>query len=105
MNDQDPDVNKRTRPILESHLQSIMLALISGLIAWQGVSTLQLRESSARQDERVTHLINLTEQMRRDLRGIDSQYLPRREAEMYRNEQRARYEQLESRVSRLEGTR
>lgn len=99
-----PDIaNMRPRPIIERHVQSIMLALISGLIAWQGITTLKLSESSARQDERVSHLISLTEQLRQDLRNMDSTYLPRREAEMYRNEQRNKFEQLESRVSRLEG--
>lgn len=105
MSEQSPDNAVRSRPILERHVQSIMLALISGLIAWQGVTTLKLSESSARQDERVAHLISLTEQLRQDLRDMDTQYLPRREAEMYRNEQRNKYEQLESRVSRLEGQR
>lgn len=105
MFDQNPDTTVRSRPILERHIQSIMLALISGLITWQGVTTLKLSESSARQDERVAHLISLTEQLRQDLRDMDSQYLPRREAEMYRSEQRNKYEQLESRVSRLEGQR
>lgn len=99
----DPDNSVRSKPIIERHIQSIMLFLISGLIAWQGVTTLKLSESSARQDERVMHLISLTEQLRQDLRDMDSTYLPRREAEMYRNEQRNKYEQLESRVSRLEG--
>lgn len=105
MNDSNPETAVRSKPILERHVQSIMLFLISGLIAWQGVTTLKLSESSARQDERVTHLITLTEQLRQDLRNMESQYLSRREAEMYRNESRSKIEQLESRVSRLEGER
>lgn len=105
MSGQTPDNSVRSRPILERHIQSTMLFLISGLIAWQGVTTLKLSESSARQDERVGHLISLTEQLRQDLRDMDTQYLPRREAEMYRNEQRNNYEQLEGRVSRLEEAR
>lgn len=102
MSDSSPEHAVKSRPILERHVQSIMLFLISGLIAWQGVTTLRLSESSARQDERVAHLITLTEQLRQDLRNMDSQYLPRREAEMQRSETHRKIEHLESRVSRLE---
>lgn len=105
MTDSNPETAVRSKPILERYVQSIVLFLISGLIAWQGVTTLKLSESSARQDERDTHLIKLTEQLRQDLRNIDSQYISRREAEMHGNESRRKIEQLESRVSRLEGGR
>ena len=94
--------NMKPRPIIERHVQSMMLALISGLIAWQGVTTLKLSESSARQDERVVHLISLTEQLRQDIRDMDATYLPRREAEMYRNETDRKLNDLSSRVDRLE---
>lgn len=94
----------RTRTKLETHMQTLLLAVVAGLIAWQGVTTLKLSESSARQDERVAHLISLTEHLRQDLRDMDSLHLPRREAEMYRNETHNRIDQLESRVSRLEGS-
>ena len=91
------------RPIIERHVQSIMLFLISGLIAWQGVTTLKLSESSARQDERVTHLISLTEQMQQALRDADSTYMSRRELQVHRNEIARELEQLDNRVGRLEG--
>ncbi|MBZ5489158.1 hypothetical protein HW452_16685 [Halomonas aquamarina] len=102
MSDNNPDVAVRSKPIFERHFQTLLLTLVAGLIAWQGMTTLKLSESSARQDERVSHLIGLTEQLRQDLRAMDSQYLPRREAEMHRNETRSKLDALESRVSRLE---
>lgn len=103
MPDQSPDNAVRSKPIMERHVQTLLLALVAGLISWQGYSTLRLNESSARQDERVTHLITLTEQMRQDLRNLDAQYISRREAEMHRNEIRGKIDLLESRVNRLEG--
>jgi len=103
MSEQNPDRAVRSRPIMERHLQTLLLAVVAGLIGWQGVTTLKLSESSARQDERVTHLITLTEQLRQDLRNMDSQFLTRREAEVHRNETRSKIEILESRMNRLEG--
>lgn len=103
MSDKNPDTTVRSKPIMERHVQTLLLAVVAGLIGWQGITTLKLSESSARQDERVTHLITLTEQLRQDLRNMDSQYLTRREAEMHRNENRSKLDLLESRVSRLEG--
>lgn len=100
-----PDDAVRSKPILERHLQTLLLTLVAGLIAWQGVTTIKLTENAARQDEKVMHLISLTEQLRQDIRDMDSQYLPRREAEMQRSETRSRIDQLEGRVSRLEGSR
>ena len=98
-----PDDNKMTpRPIIERHIQSFLLSVIIALAVWQGSTTFRLSEISARQDERVTHLISLTEQLRQDLRNIDAAYLPRREAEMYRNETDRKLEELSNRVGRLE---
>lgn len=103
MSDKSPENTVRSKPIMERHLQTLLLALVAGLISWQGYSTLRLNESSARQDERVSYLITLTEQLRQDMRNMDALYMPRREYEMYRNETRSKLDQLESRVSRLEG--
>jgi len=105
MSEKSPDNTVRSRPILERHVQTILLAVVVGLISWQATTTLRLSDSSARQDERVTHLIMLTEQLRQDLRNLDAQYISRREAEMYRNETHGMIESLESRVVRLEGGR
>lgn len=93
---------KDMKPIMERHLQTGILLLIVSFVGWQALTTLQLTEASVRQDERVMHLITLTEQLRVDLRNLDNLYLPRREAEVYRNDMRNRIEQLESRISRVE---
>lgn len=97
-----PDDNMTPRPIIERHIQSFLLSVIIALAVWQGSTTFRLSEISARQDERVTHLINLTEQLRQDLRDMDATYLPRREAEIYRNETDRKLDELSSRVDRLE---
>lgn len=94
--------NMKPRPIIERHIQSFLLSVIIALAVWQGSTTFRLSEISARQDERVTHLINLTEQLRRDLRDMDATYLPRREAEIYRNETDRKLDELSVRVGRLE---
>ena len=92
----------KPRPIIERHIQSFLLSVIVALAVWQGSTTFRLSEISARQDERVTHLINLTEQLRQDLRDMDTTYLPRREAEIYRNETDRKLDELSVRVGRLE---
>ena len=98
-----PDDDKmKPRPIIERHIQSFLLSVIIALAVWQGSTTFRLSEISARQDERVSHLINLTEQLRQDLRNMDATYLPRREAEIYRNETDRKLEELSNRVDRLE---
>lgn len=99
-----PEKPVTSRPIMERHLQTLLLALVAGLISWQGFSTLKLTESSARQDERVMHLIALTEQLRQDLRNLDSQYVTRRESDINRSELRSKLETLETRITRLENT-
>lgn len=103
MSQGSPDDAVRSKPILERHLQTLLLTLVAGLIAWQGVTTLKLTENAARQDEKVMHLIALTEQLRQDIRNMDADFLPRREAEMYRSETSMRLDELYQRVSRLEG--
>lgn len=105
MSQANPDDAVRSKPILERHLQTLLLTLVAGLIAWQGMTTLELTETTARQDEKVMHLIALTEQLRQDIRDMDSDYLPRREAEMYRSETALRLETLDQRVTRLERVR
>lgn len=105
MSKNGPEDAVRSKPILERHLQTLLLTLVAGLIAWQGITTLKLTENAARQDEKVMHLIALTEQLRQDIRNMDSDYLPRREAEMYRSETAMRLDALDQRVTRLEESR
>ncbi|QFT84954.1 hypothetical protein FIU88_08195 [Halomonas sp. THAF12] len=92
----------RARTKLETHMQTLLLTLVAGLIAWQGVTTLKLIETSARQDERITQLITLTEQLRNDLRDADNQYMTIQDASLYRDQMNGRIDALTSRLSRLE---
>lgn len=102
MTNANPDTHVRSKPILERHLQTLLLTLVAGLIAWQGVTTLKLIETSARQDERITQLLTMTEQLRNDLRDADSQYMTIQDASLYRDQMNGRIDALSSRLSRLE---
>lgn len=93
------------KPIIERHLQTLLLGLVVALLGWSGNTTLKLTENGARQDERITHLIALTEQLRQDIRTVDSQYITRREAEMYRSSMLNRVGEVESRLTKLEDSR
>lgn len=93
------------KPIVERHVQTVLLALVVGVMGWSGSNTMKLSDNSARQDERIIHLIALTEQLRQDLRSIDSQYITRREADIHRSDTRSKLEELGERVTRLESTR
>ncbi|WP_275289164.1 hypothetical protein [Halomonas elongata] len=104
MTDANPGTHQvRAKPIFERHLQTLLLTLVAGLIAWQGVTTLKLIETTARQDERITQLITMTEQLRNDLKDADSQYMTNQDASLYRQQMNGRIDALDNRVSRLEG--
>ncbi|WP_134016831.1 hypothetical protein [Modicisalibacter xianhensis] len=92
----------RPRPIMERHLQTLLLTLVAGLIAWSGMTTMRLVETQARQDERVTHLITLTESLRNEIRGMEDRYMSRSDAEIYRAQFSARMDGLDQRISVLE---
>ncbi|MEQ5768136.1 hypothetical protein NFH98_11070 [Halomonas sp. H33-56] len=80
----------------------MLLALVVGLLAWSGNTTLTLIETSARQDERISQLIALTEQLRADLREVGNDYMTINDAAMYRDQINSRIDALGARVSRLE---
>ncbi|MDT8894198.1 hypothetical protein RSO41_05980 [Halomonas sp. I1] len=103
MTNSNPDTQVRAKPIFERHLQTLLLTLVAGLIAWQGITTLKLIETTARQDERISQLITMTEQLRNDLRDADSQYMTNHDARIYRDQLNSRIDDLDNRVSRLEG--
>ncbi|MBY5941151.1 hypothetical protein KUW00_09635 [Halomonas sp. DP5N14-9] len=83
-------------------MQTVLLALVVGLLAWSGNTTLTLIETSARQDERISQLIALTEQLRADLREVGNDYMTINDAAMYRDQINSRIDALGARVSRLE---
>ncbi|WP_289105734.1 hypothetical protein [uncultured Halomonas sp.] len=92
----------RTRTKFETHMQTLLLTLVAGLIAWQGMTSMKLIETSARQDERISQLIALTEQLRADLREVGNDYMTINDAAMYRDQINSRIDALGARVSRLE---
>lgn len=97
-----PDTAVRSKPIIERHVQTVLLALVVGLLAWSGNTTMTLIETSARQDERITQLINLTEQLRNDLRAVGSEYMTISDAALYRDQLNSKIDSLSARVSQLE---
>lgn len=102
MSETNPETNVRSRPILERHVQTVLLALVVGLLAWSGNTTMTLIETSARQDERISQLITLTENLRQDLRDTGNQFMTISDAQLYRDQMNSRIDALGSRVSRLE---
>ena len=102
MSETSPDTALKAKPILERHAQTVLLALVVGLLAWSGNTTLTLIETSARQDERISQLIALTEQLRADLREVGNDYMTINDAAMYRDQINSRIDALGARVSRLE---
>jgi len=71
-------------------------------VAWSGNTTLRLIETTARQDERISTLITLTESLRRDLRETGDEFMTISDAQLYRDQMRGRIDSIDSRVSRLE---
>ena len=102
MNVRNPGNNVRANPIVERHIQTLLLAIVVGLLAWSGNTTLRLIETTARQDERISTLITLTESLRRDLRETGDEFMTISEAQLNRDQMRGRIDSIDSRVSRLE---
>jgi len=98
----NPDNNVRSRPIVERHIQTLLLAIVVGLLTWSSNTTLRLIETTARQDERISTLITLTESLRRDLRETGDEFMTISDAQLYRDQMRGRIDSIDSRVSRLE---
>ncbi|WP_413616426.1 hypothetical protein MRB56_09165 [Halomonas cupida] len=102
MSEQSPDNSVRSRPILERHVQTIMLGLVIALLAWSGTTTLKLVETSARQDERITQLINITNELRDEMRDASSRYMTVNSASVYRQQLNSRIDSIDIRVKQLE---
>lgn len=102
MSETSPDTSVRPKPIIERHIQTVLLALVVGLLGWSGNTTMTLIETSARQDERITQLINLTEQLRADLRDVGTRYMTISDAALYREQMSGQLDALKQRVTRLE---
>ncbi|MGQ7247582.1 hypothetical protein ACUN9Y_09605 [Halomonas sp. V046] len=102
MSEANPDTAVRSKPILERHLQTVLLALVVALLGWSGNTTLTLIETSARQDERISTLISLTENLRQDLRDVGTNYMKVNDAAIYRSQINGRIDALDGRLKRLE---
>ena len=78
-------------------MQTVLLFVVTGLIAWQGMTSVKLSESSARQDERIQHLTMQVTEIHRELREQRNAYVPRAEVERNFDELRERIRALELR--------
>lgn len=74
---------------MERHIQTLLLTVVAGLIAWQGVTTLKLIETSTRQDERITYLVQQVGDMHAEMRRQRDDYVTRAEFERRLGEFRA----------------
>ncbi|WP_417329184.1 hypothetical protein [Halomonas cupida] len=83
-------------------MQTIMLGLVIALLAWSGTTTLKLVETSARQDERITQLINITNELRDEMRDASSRYMTVNSASVYRQQLNSRIDSIDIRVKQLE---
>lgn len=93
----------RTRKRLETHVQTVLLAMVIAVITWSGNTTLKLIETTARQDERITQLLELTEELRQELRDAGNRFMTIDAADFYRQQVNGRLDALDDRVKRLEG--
>lgn len=103
MNEDRDMPSVRSRPIMERHLQTLLLTLVAGLIAWQGVTTLKLTEASARQDERLIGLTDKVTELQKDLREFSTSYYPKADAEREFGDIKSDISSLRERVTVLEG--
>lgn len=95
----------RQSPIMERHLQTLLLTVVAGLIAWQGVTTLKLTESTARQDERIVYLTEQVAEIHRELREQRVLFINRGEFERRMDGQDAVIRAMSDRVRKLEDTK
>lgn len=105
MSEENPDTALRSKPIIERHIQTLLLAIVAGLIGWQGMTTLKLSESSARQDERIVNLTHQVSEIHRELRDQRDNYVTLNEFERRMSEQRSETSTLRDRVRTLEERR
>ncbi|QJQ93927.1 MULTISPECIES: hypothetical protein [Halomonadaceae] len=105
MADNGPDTTVRSKPIMERHLQTMLLAIATMLIGWQGVTTFNLSQTSARQDERIVHLTQQVSEIHRELRDQRDNYVTFNEADRRFREHRHELDAINSRVRALEESR
>lgn len=105
MHEKDPDTAVRSRPIRERHLQTFLLFVVSGLIGWQGLTTLSLLEASARQDERILNLTQQVAELHREWREQRDSNVSLTEFERRMGEHQREINSIRDRVRTLEERR
>lgn len=100
---EDQDMPVRSRPILERHLQTILLSVITAALLWFGGSVVEVREGFARQDEKMISVQAQLAQIQTDLREQSSKYYPKADAEREMSSFRSDIRTLRERVTVLEG--
>lgn len=87
------------RSALERHAQTVILAIIVGLMSWVGVSITQTRETMVRLEERVGALSTLVDELRRSANGAYT----RAEADRDFGRITGRVDDIERRLRNVEG--
>ncbi|WFF40408.1 hypothetical protein EVC62_02215 [Salinicola endophyticus] len=93
----------RSRPIIERHIQTALLAVIVAAIGWAGSSLIDVREGFARQDERLTNLAQQFADVQSSLKELSTAYYPKSDAERELGNMRTDIRNLRERVTVLEG--
>lgn len=61
---------KPSSPVLERHLQTLLLSIIAGLIAWGGMTINGTAQATVRLDERVVQMTKTVEEARLEVRDL-----------------------------------
>ncbi|WP_342594538.1 hypothetical protein AAGT95_16760 [Salinicola lusitanus] len=100
---EDQDMPVRSRPIMERHIQTVLLSVIVAALLWFGSSVVEVREGFARQDEKMIGVQSQLAQIQADLRSQSDKYYPRADAEREMTSFRSDIRTLRERVTVLEG--
>ena len=93
----------RSRPIMERHIQTVLLSVIVAALLWFGSSVVDVREGFARQDEKMISVQAQLAQIQSDLREQSDKYYPKADAEREMTSFRSDIRTLRERVTVLEG--
>ncbi len=105
MSESGPDTTVRSKPIMERHLQSFLLSVVTLLVAWQGYTTFELSKSSARQDERILYLTQQVTELHREWREQRDNNVSLNEFERRMGEHQREINSIRDRVRTLEERR
>lgn len=100
---EEQDMPVRPRPIMERHIQTVLLSVIVAALLWFGSSVVDVREGFARQDEKMISVQAQLAQIQSDLREQSDKYYPKADAEREMTSFRSDIRTLRERVTVLEG--